>query len=108
MGNDSRIIQCFALWVAMDVLMFVLLLVKYPLKYGLANVFWFLCIVSALFGGCFLYAKFRKPEALAAGFWAKVTPDFYGGAQALWKRVRPNPVAAAKAAHASGGISGLR
>merc|ERR1712176_808830 len=90
-NNDSRIVKCFLLWVGLDALMLILLLVKYQIKYGLANVFWFLCIVSALIGAAYLYARFQKPEALKMNFWEKVTPDFYGGAKALWKKVFPNP-----------------
>uniref|UniRef100_A0A7R9ZWX9 t-SNARE coiled-coil homology domain-containing protein n=1 Tax=Pyrodinium bahamense TaxID=73915 RepID=A0A7R9ZWX9_9DINO len=103
--GDSRVMKCFIFWVIADVLLFLMLLVKYQQKYGLRNVFWFLCFLGLLIGGCVVYAKRRSPQLLSSEHWIKACPDL--DPKALWRRVRPGPVNTAKAAGAAARAGGL-
>mmetsp|Transcript_83284 Transcript_83284/g.257446 ORF Transcript_83284/g.257446 Transcript_83284/m.257446 type:complete len:401 (+) Transcript_83284:53-1255(+) len=97
--NDSRVIKCFMFWVIADVVLLLMLLVKYQIKYGLVKVFWFLCIVGLLVGACVLYGKSRHPQMLSSEHWLKNCPDL--DPKAIWRRIRPGPINAAKAAGAA-------
>jgi syntaxin 16 len=94
--NDSRVMKCFIGWAVADLIMIIALLVKYQYKYGLINVFWFLCIIAVPCAGCVWYARRQKPAWLSPDYWSKKMPDL--DPKAMWKRIRPGPVNMAKAA----------
>jgi len=94
--NDSRVMKCFIGWAVADLIMLIGLLVKYQYKYGLLNVFWFLCIISVPIAGGVWYAKRLKPQWLSPDYWSQKCPDL--DPKAMWKRIRPGPVNMAKAA----------
>lgn len=104
-ASDSRVMKCFIFWVAADVMLFLMLLVKYQLKYGLWNVFCFLCVVTLLVAGCVVYGKRKNPQLLSSEHWLKACPDL--DPKSLWRRIRPGPVNAAKAAGAAARVGGL-
>lgn len=104
-AGDSRLMKCFIFWVCADLVLLLMLLVKYQIKYGLMNVFWFLCAVALLVGGCVVYGKLRNPQLLSSDHWLKVCPDL--DPKAIWRKVRPGPVNAAKAAGAAARVGGL-
>mmetsp|Transcript_52155 Transcript_52155/g.153916 ORF Transcript_52155/g.153916 Transcript_52155/m.153916 type:complete len:428 (-) Transcript_52155:37-1320(-) len=97
-ANDGRTRQCFMFWGAADALALVVLLIKYQLKYGLKNVFYFLCVVGFFVGSCYVYTKFFGLPSWVPQ-WKWVTdrlPDI--SPSALWKKIRPNPMKAAAGA----------
>jgi len=94
--NDSRVMKCFIGWAVADLLMLLALLVKYQQRYGLVNVFWFLCIISFPIAGCVWYARRQAPQWLSPDYWSKKCPDL--DPKSMWKKIRPGPVNMAKAA----------
>jgi len=94
--NDSRVMKCFIGWAVADLIMLLALLIKYQLKYGLINVFWFLCIISVPIAGCVWYARRQRPQWLSPDYWSNKCPDL--DPKAMWRRMRPGPVNMAKAA----------
>mmetsp|Transcript_105818 Transcript_105818/g.204859 ORF Transcript_105818/g.204859 Transcript_105818/m.204859 type:complete len:412 (+) Transcript_105818:70-1305(+) len=94
--NDSRVMKCFIGWALADLILLIALLVKYKIKYGLMNVFWFICIVSVPIAGLVWYAKRRQPQWMSPDYWSKKCPDL--DPKSMWRKIRPGPVNMAKAA----------
>jgi len=93
--NDSRVMKCFIGWALADLILLIALLVKYKIKYGLMNVFWFICIVSVPIAGLVWYAKRRQPQWMSPDYWSKKCPDL--DPKSMWRKIRPGPVNMAKA-----------
>lgn len=105
--NDSRAWWCFVGWASADALALLILLVKWHLKYGLKNVLIFVSCVAALGAAVWFGWKCLQPI-----FCPKLTglssiiPERWDPSK-IWKRIRPGPVNAAKAA-AAAGAAGMR
>lgn len=101
--NDSRTQWCFLGWIAADALALLVLLVKWELKYGLKNVFYFLCFLAVVGVGIKFSWKYLQPLCCPrlTEFLEAWDP------QKLWKKFRPGPVNAAKAAAGAAGVGKL-
>jgi len=104
--NDSRAWKCLLVWGAADIVLLLVLLVKYQLKYGLKNVLIFIVVVGLIIAGCFFGVKLLCPKAQKEGpeYFEKMLPEGYRPND-LWKKMRPGPINSAKmgAAAMSGG-----
>jgi len=92
--NDDRAKWCFIGWVAADAIALVVLLIKWQLKYGLKNVFYFLCFCAVIGVGLKLSWKHLSP--ICCPRLTACIENF--DPQKWWKKIRPGPVNAAKAA----------
>jgi len=102
--DDTRAWKCLLVWGGMDAVLLLVLLIKYQLKYGLLNVLIFFVVMGLLFTACYYGLLSYQPRLLAEGpeMLEKMLPEGWSP-QALWKRIRPGPVNAAKAAAAGSG-----
>jgi len=105
--NDSRMRMCFLGWAIADALALTILLVKWQIKYGLKNVLIFVLVVASLMTGLYYGWGYIQPLCCP-----KLTNCFDclpegWDPQSLWKRIRPGPINAAKAAAAANGGGGV-
>lgn len=101
--NDSRAGYCFMWWVTADAVAFIILLIKWHLKYGLKNVLYFLVFLAAFCASMWYGWRYIQPllcPKLTSCF--QILPEGLDPAN-LWKKIRPGPVNCAKAAAAAGG-----
>lgn len=95
--SDTRAWRCLLAWGAADVILIIVLLVKYQLKYGLKNVLIFLVIAAVLITGCYCGLKQYRPKVIAEGpaYFERIIPEGYRP-EDLWKKIRPGPMNTAK------------
>lgn len=102
--NDSRTTKCLLFWVAADVIAFLILLIKYNREYGLQNVLPVVCVIAAIITACGVaVCKFQARLCPSQEVLSQMLPEEYHPSK-LWKRIRPGPVNAAKAASAAHGM----
>jgi syntaxin 16 len=94
-ASDSRTMKCFFLWVGLDLLLLAILVLKYILKYG-KNAIWVMLFMALAIAGLVFYCR----QKCAQIDMSKVIPESWNP-QNIWKKIRPNPLNAAKAAAAA-------
>lgn len=101
--SNSRTAWCFIGWATADVVLLAILLLKWELKFGLLNVFYFLCFV-ALVGVSTWYGWRHLQPLLCPRLtnFTQIIPEGWDPAS-LWKKIRPGPVNVAKATAGVGG-----
>eukprot|EP00913_Durusdinium_trenchii_P012564 g11799.t1 len=79
--SDSRAWKCLLVWGAADLILLIVLLVKYQLKYGLKNVALFLVAIALVLAVCYFGLKQYKPKVIAEGpaYFEKILPEGPGG-----------------------------
>lgn len=103
--TDSRALYCFIGWATADALALLILLIKWQREYGLYNVAIFVGVVVALSVGTWFGFKHLQPILCPNLTFMSLLPDWCDPSK-LWKRIRPGPVNAAKAAAAGTGVGG--
>jgi len=91
--SDSRAWKCLLVWGAADLILLIVLLVKYQLKYGLKNVAMFLVAIALILTVCYFGVKQYKPKVITEGpaYFEKVIPEGWRPDD-IWKKIRPGPV----------------
>lgn len=110
-STDDRALKCLLFWAIADAILLLVLLIKLHIKYGLWNVLLFLLITSGLVAGTVLAWRHLRPllcPQVQLPDLERQLPDL--DPAALWRRFRPGPVAAAKAAGsaAAAGLGSMR
>mmetsp|Transcript_58101 Transcript_58101/g.129715 ORF Transcript_58101/g.129715 Transcript_58101/m.129715 type:complete len:388 (+) Transcript_58101:52-1215(+) len=102
--DDTRAWRCLLAWGSADLVLIIVLLIKYQLKYGLKNVLIVLVIAGLLITGCYFGLKQYKPKVLTEGpsYIERIIPEGYRPEE-LWKKIRPGPMNTAKM-----GVSAMR
>eukprot|EP00435_Cladocopium_sp_Y103_P067639 s617_g30.t1 len=95
--SDSRAWKCLLVWGTADLILLIVLLIKYQLKYGLKNVAMFLVAIAVMLTVCYFGLKQYKPKVISEGpaYFEKVIPEGWRP-EDLWKKLRPGPVNSAK------------
>jgi len=95
--SDSRAWRCLLVWGSADLILLIVLLVKYQLKYGLKNVAIFLAVIGLILTVCYCGVKQYQPKVLTEGpsYFEKVIPEGWRP-EDIWKKIRPGPVNSAK------------
>ncbi|CAJ1328339.1 unnamed protein product [Effrenium voratum] len=62
--SDSRAWRCLLVWGSADLILLIVLLVKYQLKYGLKNVAIFLAVIGLILTVCYCGVKQYQPKVL--------------------------------------------
>jgi len=104
--NDTRAMYCFIGWATADVVALLVLLIKWQLKYGLRNVLIFIGCVAALVAGAWYGWRHFQPVLCPHASLQSLLPEWCDPDK-LWKKYRPGPVNAAKAAAGTGVGGGL-
>lgn len=103
--NDTRAMYCFVGWATADVVALLILLIKWQIKYGLKNVLIFIACVVLLSAGTWFGWKYFQPLFCPKLTLQGMIPEWCDPSK-LWKKIRPGPVNAAKAAAGGGGLGG--
>lgn len=96
-SGDDRAIKCLLVWGAADIVLLLVLLVKYHLKYGLVNVLIFVLIIGVIVAAAVFACRQYAPKIMdQAPDLQQVAAEYHP--MKLWRKMMPNPVANAKAA----------
>jgi len=104
-NTDTRTMWCFIGWAAADALALLILLIKWQIKYGLKNVLIFILVMTVLSLGTWFGWKYVQPVLCPKCSLQGLLPEWCDPNK-LWKKYRPGPVNAAKAAAAGTGVGG--
>jgi len=104
-NTDTRTMWCFIGWAGADAVALLILLIKWQIKYGLKNVLIFILVMTVLSVGTWFGWKYLQPVLCPKMTLQGLLPDWCDPNK-LWKKYRPGPVNAAKAAAAGTGVGG--
>lgn len=103
--TDTRTLYCFIGWGVADLVALIILLIKWNIKYGLKRVAIFIACMALFFVGLWAAWKYLRP-VLCPNFTLQNMLPEWCDPQKVWKKIRPGPVNAAKAAAAGTGVGG--